>query len=151
MISKRIFLQKTSQKDRNMLYKQRTAPNSLTRLSVGGAVPFISSDTQHSNFPSTWYVFSSLQHSSRQSLLCKWLGQGMEDRGIWVRCLARARHFQSSRRPDQRCHPPSLLDALSPAKKWPRREADHSPPNTGTKNMWSCTSTPRTLHGALLN
>jgi hypothetical protein len=45
MISKRVFLQKPSQKDRNVLYKQRTAANSLTRVSVGGAaVRFISAD-----------------------------------------------------------------------------------------------------------
>jgi len=56
MISKRVFLQKTLQEDRNMLYKQGTAADSLSCVSVGGTVRFISSDTQHRNFPSTMCV-----------------------------------------------------------------------------------------------
>jgi hypothetical protein len=35
-----------------------------------------------------------------------------------------------------------ILLALFPGIKWPKCEADHSPPNAQFKNTWSCTSVP---------
>jgi hypothetical protein len=56
-------------------------------------------------------------------------GYGLDDRGIGVRVF---------------CGPPSILS------KWPRREADHSPPTSAEiKKMWTYTSTPPIrLHGS---
>jgi len=46
-----------------------------------------------------------------------------------------------------------VLGTLSLGVKWPRREADHSPPSGAeVKNAWSYTTTPAILlHGVVLS
>jgi hypothetical protein len=66
----------------------------------------------------------------------------------WISSPCRVTNFlfsSSSRLALESTQPPIqwVLGALSPGVKWPRREADHSPPTRAeVKKMWIYTSTP---------
>jgi hypothetical protein len=87
------------------------------------------------------------QFGSRDSVVGKATGYGMDNRGVGVRVPVGSRIFSSPRRPDEHWGPPSLLSneyrSLFPRGiKRPGREADNSPPITAeVKKMWTSIST----------
>jgi hypothetical protein len=75
-------------------------------------------------------------------------GYGLDGQGVAVRVPVESRIFSSPRLPNQLWGSPSLISngyqgVVSTGVKRPRREADHSAPNTAeVKKMWLYTFTP---------
>jgi len=73
------------------------------------------------------------------------------DNGVWLLNFVRVTEVGR----DSGAHPASYkmnTEGFSPEVKWPKREADNSPPYSAeVKNAWSYTSTTTCLHGVILS
>lgn len=98
---------------------------------------------QCGNIISLWFPFNEgkwAKSGIAQSVYL--LGCGLDDRGVVVHFLTRARGF-SLQRPD-RVWGPSSLQASSSGVKWSGCDANDSPfPRAELKDEWICAASPR--------